>query len=120
MKLVLLTTVMVLIVCGCAAPTVTVAPPAGAAVVTREQAAIAAKHLTTIAGPWTVGDIEHGTYVSLWQGSTNDPTGQGAAARAIKNPLTVWRVDLSGPGGFEELYIDETNGDLLDWITQGQ
>jgi hypothetical protein len=53
------------------------------------------------------------------QGSTNDPSGQGAADRARKAAIVVWRVDLVGPTGREELYIDETTGQLLDAITQG-
>lgn len=87
---------------------------------TPEQAAAVAQQLTTISGPWTVGDVQHGTYESLWQGSTSDLTGQAAAERAVKDPKVVWRVGLSGPSGLEELYIDEATGELLDAITQGQ
>jgi hypothetical protein len=46
-------------------------------------------------------------------------SGQGTADRAKKAARIVWRVDLAGPNGLEELYIDEATGQLLDTITQG-
>jgi hypothetical protein len=88
-------------------------------IATAGQAAVVAERLTTIAGPWTIGDVQHGTYENLWQGSTNDMSGQGTADRAKKAARIVWRVDLAGPNGLEELYIDEATGQLLDTITQG-
>jgi hypothetical protein len=84
-----------------------------------ERAAVVAERLATIAGPWTIGGVQHGTYENLWQGSTNDMSGQGTADRAKKAARIVWRVDLAGPTGLEELYIDEATGQLLDWIIQG-
>jgi len=89
-------------------------------ITTPEQAAVVARQLTSISGPWTVGEIQRGTYGSLFRGSTNDVSGQGTAARAAIGPKIVWRVDLSGPSGLDELYIDATTGQLLDAITQGQ
>jgi hypothetical protein len=86
---------------------------------TAEQAAVVAERLTTIAGPWTIGDVEHGTYKRLWQGSTNDLSGQGTAVQARKAAMVVWRVELIGPTGQEQLYVDEATGQLLDWIIQG-
>lgn len=102
---------------ACAGPS-TPTPTASAVIETAEQAAFVAERLTTIVGPWKVGDIEHGTYESLWQGSTSDLSGQGTAERERNGPKIVWRVDLSGPNGSEQLYIDEANGQLLDAITQ--
>jgi hypothetical protein len=84
-----------------------------------ERAAVVAERLATIAGPWTIGGVQHGTYENLWQGSMNDPFGAGTADRARKAARIVWRVDLTGPNGLEELYIDEATGRLLDTITQG-
>jgi hypothetical protein len=78
-----------------------------------------AERLTTIAGPWAIGDVEHGTYGRLWQGSTNDLSGQATADRARKAATVVWRVDLVGPTGRAQLYVDEATGQLLDTIIQG-
>ena len=90
-----------------------------AGVRTAEQAKIAATRLTTIAGPWTIDEVAHGTYRQLWRSATNDLSGQGIADQARKAPMVVWRVNLVGPNGREELYIDEATGWLLDFITQG-
>ncbi len=92
-------------------------PTAG--VRTAEQAKVAATRLTTIAGPWTIDEVAHGTYGQLWRGATNDLSDQGIADRARKAPMVVWRVDLFGPNGREELYIDEATGWPIDWIIQG-
>ncbi|MEO8469354.1 MAG: hypothetical protein ABI573_06765 [Chloroflexota bacterium] len=85
----------------------------------RAQAIAAATQLTSIAGPWTVGDVQMGTYRNLWQGSTNDLSGEGTADRLKKGELIVWRIDLKGPGGLEQLYIDSVTWQLVDSITQG-
>jgi hypothetical protein len=102
-----------------ATPSATPSPSASDVIKTAEQAASVAEHLTTISGPWKVGDIQHGTYGSLFEGSTNDLSGHGAAERATNAARIVWRVDLTGPSGSEQLYIDEASGQLLDAITQG-
>jgi hypothetical protein len=102
-----------------APPSASPSPSSTGVIGTAEQAAIVAERLTTIAGPWTIGDVEHGTYKRLWQGSTNDLSGQGTADQARKAATVVWRVDLIGPTGREELYVDEATGQLLDSITQG-
>jgi hypothetical protein len=94
-------------------------PAAGGVISTPDEAVARAEGLTTIVGPWSVGDVEHGKYESLWQGSSNDLSGQGTAARATLRLVVVWRVNLSGPSGSEQLYIDERNGHLVDAITQG-
>ena len=78
-----------------------------------------AERLTSIAGPWVAGDVRQGTYAELWQGSTNDLSGEGTAYREAMGPMIVWRVDLSGPGGVEDLYIDAGTGQLVDAVTQG-
>jgi hypothetical protein len=112
-------TLLLMGVAACADSLPATSPSVSGVIETAEQAALAAERLTTIAGPWRVDNVAHDTYESLWQGSTNDPTGQGAAESRRKAPKIVWRVDLSGPSGLEELYIDETDGKLLDAITQG-
>jgi hypothetical protein len=86
---------------------------------TAAQAVAEAERLTSVAGPWVVGDVETGTYSDLWQGSTDDPRGDGAAEWQSKQAKVVWRVDLTGPHGIEELYLDRASGALLDAITQG-
>jgi len=108
-----------LILAACAGPVPTPSPSVSGVIGTADQAAVIAERLTSIAGPWKVGDIAHGTYESLWGGSTSDLTGKGTADGAAKASRIVWRVDLSGPNGSEQLYIDEANGQLLDAITQG-
>lgn len=94
-------------------------PSSDAAISTPEAASAAAIRLATISGPLTVGEIKHGTYADLWGGSTNDLSGQGTADTAAKAGLIVWRVDVAGPSGWQELYIDEATRVLLDTITQG-
>jgi hypothetical protein len=114
---------LLLLVAACAGPSATPSatpsPSTSGVIATAEQAVVVAERLTSISGPWKVGDVQHGTYESLFRGSTNDMSGQGTAARAAIAARIIWRVDLSGPSGLEELYIDETNGQLLDAITQG-
>jgi len=78
-----------------------------------------AERLTSVSGPWVVGDVETGTYADLWRGSTNDPHGQRGAAWQAEQATVVWRVDLTGPHGLEELYLDRATGALVDAITQG-
>ena len=72
----------------------------------------------SIRGPFNVGEVRQGTYADLWAGSTNNALGGGA--KAPKPDLVVWRVDLVGPTGQEQLYLDAANGELVDSITQGQ
>lgn len=48
-----------------------------------------------------------------------DPVVASAADREAKGSKVVWRVDLSGPHGIEELYLDQATGQLVDAITQG-
>src|SRR5882757_7431636 len=79
-----------------AAPSASSSQPVNGVIGTAEQAAVAAERMTTIAGPWTIGDVQHGTYERLWQGSTNDMSGQGTADRARKAARIVWRVDVTG------------------------
>jgi hypothetical protein len=110
--------VLTLILLGaCSAPTPSATPIPG--LVDRASAVAAAEFVTTIAGPWVVGEVSTGTYAELWRGSTNDPFGQGTARSEALGPRLVWRVDLSGPNGMEELYLDQATGQLLDSITQG-
>ncbi|HYO43225.1 MAG TPA: hypothetical protein VES19_08520 [Candidatus Limnocylindrales bacterium] len=85
-----------------------------------EAASVAAVRLASIGGPLTIGEIRHGTYAELWAGSTSDLAGEGTADRAATASLVVWRVDLAGPGGQEQLYLDEATGALVDAITQGE
>jgi hypothetical protein len=119
-RLALAGVLLLLILLGaCGGPAPTPSPSASGVIGTADQAALIAERLTSIAGPWKVGDIAHGTYESLWGGSTSDLTGNGTADRAAKASRIVWRVDLSGPNGSEQLYIDEASGQLLDAITQG-
>ena len=94
------------------------APPAPLG--TAADATSAAEALSQIAGPWTVGEVVQGTYSDLWQGSSNDPTGAGASFRSANDGRVVWRVDLTGPYGFEELYIDVATAQLVDAIEQGR
>jgi hypothetical protein len=108
-----------IVLAACAGPTVSAPASAGRAISTGQQATVAAERLTTIAGPWQPGDVEHGTYEMLWRGSTSDLSGEGTMARASMAVAIVWRVALSGPTGREELYIDEATGHLLGAITQG-
>ena len=110
---------LLILLAACGGPSPTPSPSVSAVIGTADQAALIAERLTSIAGPWNVGDIAHGTYESLWGGSTSDLTGIGTADRAAKASRVVWRVDLSGPNGSEQLYIDEVSGQLLDAITQG-
>lgn len=110
--------VLVLMLVGaCAAPTpsATLVPR----LVDRASAVAAAERVTTIAGPWVAGEASEGTYAELWRGSSNDMSGQGTAEREALGPRLIWRVDLSGPNGIEELYLDQATGQLLDAITQG-
>ena len=106
--------------CGfTASPAPSASSPTGAVISTAEAATAAAIRLATISRPLTVGEIKHGTYADLWGGSTSDLPGQGTADRAAKAGLLVWRVDVVGPTGREELYIDERTSALLDAITEG-
>jgi hypothetical protein len=91
----------------------------GHAISTPEAASAAATRLASIGGPLTVGEIKHGMYADLWGGSTNDVSGQGTADRTTKAGLMVWRVDVTGPRGQEEVYLDDATGLLIDSITQG-
>jgi hypothetical protein len=84
-----------------------------------QEAAAAAQRLATAPGPWQVGEIAHGRFGDLWQGSANDLSDQGTADRTRKADRIVWRVDLSGPNGRQELYIDESTGELLGLIGEG-
>ena len=105
---------------ACSGPSPSPSASANSGIGTADQAAAVAERLTSIAGPWQVGDIAHGSYESLWSGSTNDLTGNGTAERAARGLRIVWRVDLTGPNGAEQLYIDGVTGQLLDAITQGE
>jgi len=110
--------VLMLVLLGaCSAPTPSATPTPG--LVDRASAVAAAEFVTTIAGPWVAGEASTGSYAELWRGSTNDLSGQGKAAREALGPRLIWRVDLSGPNGMEELYLDQATGQLLDAITQG-
>lgn len=109
------TLVLTLAACFTPVPSASPGPPDAQA-----QAIATAMRLTSISGPWTVGDVRIGTYADLWQESTNDLSGQGIADRAAKAKLVVWRIDLAGPTGLEQLYIDSVTGKLVDAITQGQ
>lgn len=114
--------VVALVVAACgfmASPAPSPSASSDAAISSPEAAGAAAIRLATISGPLTVGEIKHGAYVDLWGGSTNDLSGQGTADSAAKAKIIVWRVDVAGPGGLQELYIDEATGMLLDAITQG-
>jgi len=122
MKRIVTFVVVALMVAACgfmASPAPSPSPSSDAAISTPEAASAAAIRLATIGGPLTVGEIEHGTYADLWGGSTNDLSGQGTADTAAKARVIVWRVDVAGPSGRQELYIDETTRALLDTITQG-
>lgn len=112
--------VLALAVEGCGPAPVTLAPSVagGPAIKTPEAASVAAVRLATIGGPLAIGEIRHGSYGDLWAGVSSDLSGQGAAD-GVKASLVVWRVDLTGPGGWEEVYVDETTGALVDAITQG-
>jgi hypothetical protein len=33
--------------------------------------------------------------------------------------MIIWRIDVAGPTGLEELYLDAATGSLVDSITQG-
>ena len=85
---------------------------------TADQAALIAERLTSIAGPWKVGDIAHGTYESLW-GVNQRPDrhwhrrsgGEDFESGVARPPVGTERL--------EQLYIDEVSGQLLDTITQG-
>ena len=66
--------------------------------------------------PWTVHQIDIGRYADLWRGSANDPGGDPQRPP----DRIVWRIDLMGPDGDEELYLDSATYDLVDAITQGQ
>lgn len=85
----------------------------------RAAAVAAAEALTSIGGPWQVGDVVEGRYADLFQGSTNDPTGVGASQRAVNSDKIIWRVDLTGPNGSQQLYIEAATGVLIDYIVQG-
>jgi hypothetical protein len=92
-------------------------PPPGSAD-PRTLAVEAAERLTTIHGPWTVGEVVVGRYADLFRGSTNGPWAGPDAQRTADR--IVWRIDLAGPDGTEELYIDAASTELVDAITQGQ
>jgi len=94
-------------------------PAAGPLLGDAAQAAILARRLATIAGPHTVEVVTHGTFANLWHGSTNDLSGQGASAITGATPVVVWRVELAGPSGSEQLFITEATGELLGAIVQG-
>ena len=79
----------------------------------------AAERSTSIQGPWRFTEIRQGLYRDLWRGSSNDMSGAAQRFFAARSGLIVWRVDLEGPHGFEELYIDVSTGALVDSITQG-
>lgn len=103
-----------------AGPSTAASTASAAPSLTDETAVVAiAERLTSIAGPWTVGGVRRGSYRELWQGSTSDVSGQGSADRQAKAAVVVWRVDLSGPSGVEELYIEAATGRLVDTIIQG-
>lgn len=100
------------------APSPSGAAPSGA-IDSQGAAAETAKRLTSIAGPWVVGVTTRGRYADLWEGSTSDLSGQGTAARSALADVIVWRVDLSGPSGWEQLYIEASDSKLVATITQG-
>ena len=102
---------------ACAPPAEGPTPePPVAGISSPQAAADAAIHFATIHGPLTVGDIKHGTYSDLFAGSTNDLSG----APGPDPNVEVWRVDVTGPGGAQQLYLDATTGLVVDSITQGQ
>lgn len=81
---------------------------------------VAAETLASIGGPWEVREISRGRYADLWRGSSSDLSDSGQADLNTNAALIVWRVDLAGPNGIEELYINSTNGALVDAIIQGR
>ncbi|HET7029723.1 MAG TPA: hypothetical protein VFI34_04365 [Candidatus Limnocylindrales bacterium] len=104
--------VVLALVAGCANP------PDRPSVDPRALAVEAAERLTSIHGPWTVGEVQLGRYADLWRGAAHDP---GDPADPQRPPdRVVWRIDLSGPEGIEELYLDATTSQLVDAITQGR
>jgi hypothetical protein len=86
----------------------------------RSEAIAAAETLTSIGGPWRVGDVVEGRLGDVFQGSANDPDSVGASFRAENDPKTVWRVDLTGPNGSQELYVEASTGKLITYIIQGR
>ncbi len=91
-------------------------PPAP---ITEAEAISAARRQATIAGPLTVGEVAHGSYGNLWQAPTSNLPAEGSPAPQVSPDLIVWRIDLSGPNGREQLYIDEFSGQVIDAIWPG-
>ena len=75
----------------------------------------APERVTSIHGPWTVGEVAIGRYADLWRGSANDLGGTERPPDQV-----VWRIDLTNPDGAEELYPDATTDELVDAISQGR
>lgn len=100
-------------------PAPSAGPDSGPAASDAAQAAILARRVATIAGPWTVEVATRGTFANLWHGSTSDLTGEGAAEIAQLGAVAVWRVELHGPSGSQQLFIEQATGRLLGAITQG-
>jgi hypothetical protein len=100
-------------------PSVAATPNVAARLSDAVAAVTAAQRLTTIHGPWTVEETRAGTYAELWDGSTNDTTGQQAAEFRANGARAAWRVLLVGPDGREELFLDRETGKLLSSVTQG-
>ena len=94
-------------------------PSAAPSVDPAAEAVAQAERLTTIGGPWTVGEVRLGTHGELRQGSTNDLSGQGTATREALQNRVVWRIDLAGPHGSEQPYPAAATGALVDGIRQG-
>lgn len=96
-------------------------PPRPSAPITTEaDAVLAAEADASITGPFVVQGAIEGRYVDLWQGPTNDPSGLGASLRATLADKVVWRVQLTGPYGAQDLYIEATTGVLIDYMVQGR
>lgn len=113
----------VALVAACQGPVGTTFPSSESPVVAvpnADGASVVAVRLASIRGPFNIGEIKRGTYADLWRGSTNDALGASAADAAATAQLVVWRVDLQGPTGSEEVYVDEATGALVDSIVEGQ
>jgi hypothetical protein len=101
-------------------PSPSAAPAIGAEPVTTPEAAAAdAIQQASIRGPFNVGEVRQGTYADLWAGSTSNAL-DGPGKVEPDPDLVVWRVDLVGPTGREQLYLDAATGDAVGSIVQGQ
>ena len=122
-RLVAIAALALTILAACSAPgpspasTLTSTPESSAvAIGSREAAAQAARVNASIRGPVDVGGVELGRYRDLWMGSGSDLSGAPQPA----DDLIIWRVDLTGPTGREQVYLDAGSGAVVDRIVQGQ